>query len=338
MQPRPLAAASWRNSSRNVDCWKSASRLVAVAEVLAGELDGRTRLEIAAGADVVADALDGGAERAAVGVPIGVDDQDGVAAAGFDEEAAHAQDVGGVEREVRGGIGAGRAVDVVAGVEGAAADHVFEEGVAEQVVEVVLAEAAGHAEEEALAATGLDGRHGAAPHVVAAAADVADRRAAFDADDGRDVAEATELGGHAVVEERAVREDLVVAVAVAFEERGQLRVQQRLASEEAEEVRAVALLPFADDGVERLQRQLARGGGAGDPAAAAGEVAAIGERDEEHGRGSDAARRAFLEGGHAARALPAERPGEPREDAGSGFEEHPACQGEEHGRFSRDRP
>ncbi len=80
----------------------------------------------------------------------------------------------------------------------------------------------------------------------AAAPLVADRLAAFDADQRRRVAERAQApGGVSSVEEVAVGEEQEVAVGMGREDVEQPRVQERLAAQDAEEAVAV-LLRFED--------------------------------------------------------------------------------------------
>ena len=94
-------------------------------------------------------------------------------------------------------------------------------------------------------------------HLHPAAALVADDLRALDADERRDVAEPRQLARDLVGDELAVREDLEVAVGMRREQIEQLRMQERLAAEDAE-VGVAVRLRVADDAVQLVERQLLR--------------------------------------------------------------------------------
>ena len=168
---------------------------------------------------------------------------------------------------------------------------------------------------------------------VAAAAFVADDFGAFDAEERRDVAEARQLASDLVGDELSVREDLEVAVGMGREQVEQLRMEERLATQNAE-VGVPVRLGVVDDPVQLLERHLLRGCGHVHPAPLAAQLTARDDRDEEERREVLPAPPPALVELDRANALDAEVVDELRHDLGSGFREHALRQGEQHAQTS----
>ena len=117
----------------------------------------------------------------------------------------------------------------------------------------------------------------------AAAPFVADDLGPFDADERGDVAEPRQLARDVVGDQLAVGEDLEIAVRMRGEDIEELRMQERLAAQDAEVAVAVRL-GVADDAIQLFQRELLRRRLDVDPAALAAQLAARDYRDEEERR------------------------------------------------------
>jgi len=113
-----------------------------------GKLNDGAGFDVAVGADVVTDAGGGGAECLAVVSVVGVDDSDGFADSGVDDEFADAALFFGGEGEVFAGVGADGPIDVEPHVEDAHFDESVGPFIADHVVDVGFANAGADAGEE----------------------------------------------------------------------------------------------------------------------------------------------------------------------------------------------
>ena len=181
-------------------------KVVAVVDVLAGELDRRARLDIAPRVDVVAHSVGGGAEGPASVVVIRIDDDDRLAAAHVHHEAPHLDHLLGGQGQLRAGVGAGRPVAVVPDVVGAKLDHPVEVFLADHVGHVGLAYAGGRAGEKSVPQAIGQAVDASPEDVAPAAALVADHLAALDADQRSYVARGGQPGRDVVGKQRAVGE------------------------------------------------------------------------------------------------------------------------------------
>ena len=304
----------------------------AVADGLGRELDDRAGLDVPAGADVMADAGRHRAERLALIVPVRVDDGDRQPRPHLHDEAADGEHLLGPQRQLRVRLRADHAVGVEPDVVDAHLDQPAQPGFGHEL-DVGLADARGDADEQPVAAAGLEARSVLVSTCSPAAALVADDLGAFDADERRDVAEPRELARDLVGDELPVGEDLEVAVGMRGEEIEQLRMQERLAAEDAE-VGVAVRLGVADDAVQLVERELLRGRRHVHPAALAAQLTAGDDRDEEERREVLAAPPPPLVELDRAHALDAEVVDELRHHLRLGLGQHALGQREQHDQAS----
>ena len=285
---------------------------------------------------MVADAIGHGAERLALVVVVGIDDGDGQLGPHVDDEAAHLGDLIRREGELGADLGPDGAVGVIPGVVDAHVDEAAQPGLGEEVVDVRLAEAGGHAGEHAGIEAVLQAAEGAGEHVGLAAALVADDLGALDADERGDVSELAHGGGGFLGDHLAVREDLEVGVRVHGEEVEELRVHEGLAAEDAEEG-IPAPLGVVHDLVQLVEVQgLARLIDI-DPAALAAEVAGVQDGNVKEGREELALLHALLVKHHRARPLVAEIPADLGQAKRIDGAQDAGGEGEEHGKMTNEK-
>ena len=310
--------------------------VVAGADAFLGELDDGAGLDGAGGADVVADAIGHGAERLALVVVVGIDDGDGQLGPHVDDEAAHLGDLIRREGELGADFRPDGAVGVIPGVVDAHVDEAAQPGLGEEVVDVRLAEAGGHAGEHAGVEAVLQAAEGAGEHVGLAAALVADDLGALDADERGDVSELAHGGGGFLGDHLAVGKDLEVGVRVHGEKVEELRVHEGLAAEDAEEGIAPPL-GVVHDLVQLVEVQgLARLIDI-DPAALAAEVAGVQDGNVKEGREELALLHALLVKHHRARPLVAEIPADLGQAKRIDGAQDAGGEGEEHGKMTNEK-
>ena len=189
----------------------------------------------------------------------------------------------------------------------AEADEVVEPGIVEELVDVRLAEARRHAGEEPGFEADLEATERAVEHLPIASADVAGGGVPLDAQKRRGIADPGEPAGDVGGDQLAVGEDLEVAVAMPLEEIEEPRMEERLATEKAEE-RVPVRFRVGDDPVELLRRHHRPRRLDVDPASLAAEVAGIDDREVEERREDDPTALAGLESLHGEHAFEAEVP------------------------------
>ena len=257
---------------------KDVADVAVVVDIFLGELDYRARLDGAPRADVMADAGGGGAQRLAVVHIIGVDERERFFAAHVDDELAYLDLLLGREAKLLAGLGAYGAVGVIPRVHHAEVDEFVEPLFAQQVVEVVLAKAGGHAGEQFVFHAVQNALHALAVNIRLAAALVADQLGALDGNERGDIAHRAHFFRHLIGDELAVGENLKVAILMLRQNIEQPFVHKRLAAEDAEETIA-RLASLADEPVQLLRLNLLLLCRDIHPTALAAEVAGIEHRN-----------------------------------------------------------
>src|SRR5262249_16089583 len=126
-----------------------------------------------------------------------------------------------------------------------------------EFIDISLADAGRQADQELVSTACLQPRHRFVQDVRPAAALVADRRGAFDANQRRDVAHLSYTGRDLIRDQLAVSENLKVAARMRGKEVEQFGVQKRFAAEDAEIT--VAVFPgVVNDPVQIVERQTFR--------------------------------------------------------------------------------
>ena len=206
-----------------------------VVDVFFGKLDDRAGLDVTTRADVVADARSHGAEGLAFVVVVGVYDGNGGFGALLDDKFPHLDQLIRTQGQFRRDFGPDGAVGVIPRVVDAPVDQAVQPFFREEIVNIGLAEAGGHASEEFLIEAVSKAAQSAAEDVFAAAAEVADMTGAFDADQGGAVPELAQFFGHFFGDHLAVGEDLEIAVRMLRQEVEEAGVEEGLAAEHSEE-------------------------------------------------------------------------------------------------------
>ena len=247
-----------------------------------GKLDDGAGFDVAVGADMVADAGGGRAESLAIMSVIGVDDADGFADTGVDDEFADTALFFWGKGKVFAGVWTNGPVDVEPHVENTHFDEAVGPFVADHVVDVGFTNAGADACEEFGVKAVLEACHGAGVDFFTAAAFVTDDFAAFHADERGDVAEFAEFLGDFFGDELAVGEDLKVGVGVVAEDLEEFLVHEGFSAEDAEEAVASSF-GFVDHFVHGGDVELVLLGFDVYPAALALEVATVDDGNVEEG-------------------------------------------------------
>src|SRR4029453_3317089 len=182
------------------------------------KLDNGTGLDVAVRADVVADSRGHGAKRFTLVVPIGVDDADGQLRPHLAYEAPHPQNLFGAQSQLGVRIWAHHAVRVEPGVMDAHFDQAPQPGLRRQLIDIALADAGGHARDEAIAAAILDSFETLVEDVEPAAALIADDLRPFHADERRHIPDLAKLARYLIGDELAIGKDLEIAVRMGGED------------------------------------------------------------------------------------------------------------------------
>src|SRR3989449_2091220 len=223
-----------------------------IANVLDGELDNGARLDAAARADVMADAGGHRTKRLAVVVVVGIDDGDGHLRPRLDHELADADELVRAQSKLRIHLRSDWPVSVIPDVVHAALDEFLQPLFGQQLVHIRLADAGGHSGKKPGTETMFQPAHRFVEHVLLAAALITRDFTAFDADQGRGVAQFAQAIRDFLRDELAVGEKLKVTVGVRGEQVEQLRVHERFAAEDAEE-RVPVPFGVGDGAIERVQ-------------------------------------------------------------------------------------
>jgi hypothetical protein len=191
--------------------------------------------------------------------------------------------LGGGKGELFVDLGADGAVGVIPGVVDTHVDEFLQPLAGEEVIDIGLAEAGGHAGHEASIETVLQAAQGTVEHVFATASFIGDRAGAFHADQGRGIAKFAQGVGRLGRDHLAIGEDLEIAIGVSGEEIKQLGMHEGLSAEHAEEDVAMAF-GVVHDFVEFVQVHRLPWFVHIHPAALAAEVAGVENRKVEEGR------------------------------------------------------
>src|SRR5437879_5645891 len=131
------------------------------------------------------------------------------------------------------GLGTDHAIGMKPSVVDSHLDQLAEPALRNQL-DIGLADTRGYADDELVTAAILQARQGLAVHVQASAPLVADNFVALNADQRRNVAQPPQFARNLIRYKLSVRENLEIAVGMRSEDFEQLRVQERLAAEDAE--------------------------------------------------------------------------------------------------------
>ncbi len=249
---------------------------------LDGERQRRAGLDAPLRPDVEPQARRRRTDRLAVGVPIGVDDDDRMLAAQGQEPAAKLDDLLAAHGELRRRVRPHRPVDVVPEVHRPVPDEGLDVGVAEHLVGVLAGHRGRDAEEELGLLESAEAAQGRVKNPLAAALVVVGLQA-VDAHQRRDVSGLADPRDVLVGQEHPVGDELEVAVGVPQRDFPPAGIEHRLAAQQAVEI-ALAPLARGDDPVDLLLAEGFRPALGGDPAAVAAEVAGAGDRQEQKRR------------------------------------------------------
>lgn len=219
---------------------------------LFGELHNRTGFDVAPGIDMVADPGRRGAQRSPFAIMVGVDDHNRFLGAHLDDKLPRADSLFGCQAQVRIGVGSHRPVDVKPGIEHSHLDESIDPFLPQEVVDVGASQAGADTREDSRIQGILKTLQRLAQHPGPTAPLIADDLGPLHGNQRGDVPELPHsfrpFGGNEV----AVGEDLEIAIRVLGEHVEQLRVQERLAPDNAEE--HISHLPgLAHQFVERLR-------------------------------------------------------------------------------------
>ena len=266
----------------------------AVTDVVFGKLQRRTGFNVAVGADVVGDADRRRTERPALVIPVGINHHQRSREADIDDKTAQRGNLPRVQREFRHRVRADRTVDVIPEIVRAERGDIVHEFFRGQITDVGFADAGADAGNEPVGAAGGQSRQSLLIYSVPAAPHVAHFFKSFDTDQRADISDAAHFFGDRVRDERAVGEKQEIAVGMFLENVEEAVVKQRLAAENTEKARALRFA-LRDDIIERAGSNLFRRIRLRYPAALAGEVAGVGDRQKQEGRKILAALEALLE-------------------------------------------
>ena len=280
--------------------------------VFRGELNDRTRLQSARGADVMADSGGHGAEGLAIVIVIGIDDGDWHLSAHAGDEAPHFRDLVGAQGELVVDLRSHGPVGVIPGVMNAHVDEFLQPLAAEQIINVGLAEARGHAGQQFGIEAVLQATQGAVEHVFIAAPLVTDGAVAFHTDQRCGIAEFAQRVGRFLGDELTVGENLKVAVRMHGQKVEQLRVHEGFPAKHAKEGVAVAF-GVIHDLVQIVEFDRLAWLVHIHPAALAAEVAGVQNGNVEEGREEFALLHTLFEKQHGARAFEAKIPADFRQ-------------------------
>ena len=247
-------------------------------------LDNRTELDRTVWGDMVGQPHRARANRLAVCIPIGVDDEEFGSTPLFDDEPAEFENPVMVQRIFVVRIASTGSVDVMPHVVHAFFDKEIQIIGADQFTEIALGDTCRDAGEESCSDARAQPRQRSGKHIVPSTPEAGFRLKALDADERGDIAQLCQPDGDFVGQRRTVGEELEIGLGMGFEEGEKIRVKERLAAENPEERRTV--FPCAGNDPVQLRPREGMGRiGRGHPTTPAPQVAAA--RDGEHQKGGE---------------------------------------------------
>lgn len=195
-----------------------------------------------------------GANGASLFVPIDIDQDHWGIEPFVDEELTEAKYLFLCQCLFGMGIGTNGSVDVVPEIGCSLTCHTLDVLTGDEFVVVVLANTCGDAEDESCFPTGTDTLQGALINLIGLTASIALGFQSFDADERRDIACFAELLGDFISQERAVGEELEVAVMMPLEDVEESLVHEGFATQDTKEPGAMTLT-LEDDTINLLHRQ-----------------------------------------------------------------------------------